>query len=215
MSVAPYDPSDHGFRSGSAIYAYPRDAKREINEALMRIRGPQAFLRFWNRVLTDDEREVLGGGVEDCFVRNCHCVNLLCELRSWIPERAIVEIAYQLEFLTVQRYSGLMTIVTGAEIGLTTVPGDIADRPSWDRQTGQLKFQGQLCREFRVARATKIVPVLDSFEEAGWPSCIEHQVSSIDPQRIHDVVGSLNSNLQDLHFRVNGNQICWEPATTR
>ena len=40
-------------------------SKKEINEASSRIRGPEAFLRFWDRVLTDVEKEQLGGDVED------------------------------------------------------------------------------------------------------------------------------------------------------
>ena len=214
MSVDPYDPAQFGFPDESAIFDYPQQAKKEINEASSRIRGPEAFLRFWDRVLTDVEKEQLGGDVEDCFERNKHCANLLCRLRAWGPEQAIVEIAYQLEFLTVQRYTQLMNLITGTDIGIATAI-ETNTRPSWNRQTGHLEFRGLICREVRVARATSIVPVLDSFQESNWPRCVEHRVSSIDPQRIHDIVGSLNSNLQGIRFHVNEHQICWEPTTTR
>ena len=215
MSVDPYDPSQHGFPIGSAVFGYPRTTRREINEASLRIRGAEAFLRFWERVLTDVEKEQVGGDVEECFARNSHCVNLLCELRNWTPEKAIVEIAYQLEFLTVQRYSSLMRLIAGADVGAITTSDEASIRPNWNRQTGHLEFRGQICREVRVARATNLVPVLDSFQESNWPRCVEHQVSSIDPQRIHDIVGSLNSSLEGIRFHVNERQICWEPTTTR
>ena len=215
MPVNPYDSAQFGFPDGSDIFDYPREARKVINEASCRIRGSQAFQRFWDRVLTDAEKGQLGGDLEVCFERNNHCVNLLCSLRDWIPELAIVEIAYQLEFFTVQRYSNLMSLVTGSGVGIESAADDSNDCPSWNRQTGYLEFRGLICREVRVARATSIVPVLDSFQESNWPRCVEHRVSSIDPQRIHDIVGSLNSNLQGIRFHVNEHQICWEPTTTR
>ena len=59
-------------------------------------------------------------------------------------------------------------------------------------------------------QAKSIVPILDKFQEMGWPGAIEFsELVSIDPQRIHQVVNKLNQNLGVISFFVQGNSICW------
>ena len=213
MPVNPFDPSQFGFPIASPIFDYPSEARKEINEASLRIGGPKGFLLFWNHVLTEAEKEQLGGDVEACYERNTHSANLLCGLRNWIPERAVVEIAFSLGFLTNQSYSRLTRLVSGTHVD-TFLTEDSHARPQWDRSTGRLEFRGDLCREIRrVSKATSIAPLLDRFQEANWPSCVEHEPCSIDPQRIHSVVRSLNTKLTGIRFRVNDNRICWDPLT--
>ena len=203
MPVDPFDPAEFGFPEGSPIFSYPPDARRAINEARMRIQGSQAYLRFWERVLTPKERDELGNDVEACFQANPININLLCRQRTWIPERSVVEIASRLNFLTSADYEWLRQVIGDP------VPGDPVT-PSWDRGTGQLTFQGQQLRQINVRAATLIVPILDAFEEQGWPSSLESPIdTSIDRQRIHDAVSNLNRSLKTIRFRVQGDSICW------
>ena len=100
MPINLFDPSEFGFPEGSAIFNYPLEARKAINEASIRIQGPQSYSRFWDRVLGATEREQLGDDFEACFAEDRNCINLLCRLRDWVAERAVVEIAHKLGFLT-------------------------------------------------------------------------------------------------------------------
>ena len=211
MYVNLFDPSEFGFPEGSAIFNYPPDAKKAINEARMRIRGGQAYSKFWNRVLDAHERNQLGNDLEACWQQN-HCsINLLCRLREWTAERAIVEIAHKIGFMDPAEYQWLLEVAGDPltdESSTTVEP-----TPSWNRETGLLEFAGQLCREIRVARATTITPVLDEFQAAGWPPSIVYVNNTVDDQRIHQVRRNLNSDLHGIYFTVQGQNICWHPSS--
>ena len=210
MPVDPFDPSDFGFPEGSAIFDYPSDKRKQINEARMRIQGAQAYVQFWEGVLTPSEKESLGNDMEACYQANPININLLCRLRNWTPERAVIEIAHELEFLTDKRYEKLCREV-GAN-GLANSPSEAGTRstPCWNLATGRLEFNGQLCRELNVRAATLIVPVLNAFESQGWPESIQSPVdSSIERQRIHDTVSNLNRSLEHIRFHVQGDSIIW------
>ena len=214
--VAPinlYDPADFGFPEGSPIFSYSRDARRAINEARMRIQGSQAYIRFWERVLTATERGELGNDVEECFQTNPISINLLCELRDWNPERAIVEIAHRIGFLTQVDYEWLREVVGVPVLDEPNSGNPLAgETPVWDHQVGRLDFRGKLCRDLHVARAKTIVPILDAFQEADWPPTVEYQDDTVDPQRIHQLVRNLNCGLTGIRFSVQDRHICWHPV---
>lgn len=191
------------------------DARRAINEARMRIQGSEAFIRFWERVLTPTERDGLGNDVDACIQSSPVNINLLCELRGWIPERAIVEIAHKIGFLTSVDYQWLRDVVGDPLLAEASSPvRPEQPTPSWDRESGRLEYDGELCRTIRTARATSIVPILDAFQAAKWQSTVDYQNETVEEQRIHQVVRNLNSNLTGIRFNVQDQQICWQPFST-
>ena len=202
------DPSQFGFPPNCQIYQLDPEIRKAIIEAFLRIRGPENFHQFWKILLTDDERDLLGGNIERCFEKDPICVNHLGQLRNWSPERATIEIAYQLGFLTSVRFDQLLVAI-GVEPRALGTNNAGANRPSWDLKSGRLEWNGQLLRQVKVSVATVIVPVLDAFEDADWCPCIENPIESIDPQKIHEIVQSLNTDLMHLRFRVQGENICW------
>ena len=215
MPINLFDPSDFGFPEGSAIFDYPPDARKAINEATMRTRGSESYVRFWNRVLSVAEREQLGNDLEVCFKQDPSCINLLCRLRDWIAERATIEIVYRLGFLTGADYQWLRNVVGDPISEETVAPlAPTLSTPSWDRSSGRLEFEGQLCREIRVARATAIVPILDAFQVGNWPPTIPYLNESHDGQRIHQIVRNLNMGLVGIRFGVRDQDICWSPSTS-
>ncbi len=209
MPLDLFDPNEFGFPEGSAIFDYPPDARKAINESRMRIRGYQAYVRFWERVLTNEERERLGGDVEICFYNDKNTARILSGLRDWTTERSVIEIAFRLNFLSPQDYDWLREIA-GDPVQAEPPNEEI---PSWNRETGQLEFGRQLCREIRVARATSIVPVLDEFQAAGWPPSVAYFNDTVDEQRIHQVVRNLNSNLNGICFSAQDQNICWRSSS--
>ena len=210
-----FDPSEFGFPEGSAIFDYPPDARKAINEATMRTRGPESYVRFWNRILSAAEREQFGDDVEACYEQNPSCINLLCRLRDWIAERATIEIAYHLGFLASVDYQWLRNVVGDPVLEETVAPpAPTSPKPSWDRAAGRLEFEGQLCREIRVAKATAIVPILDDFQAGEWPATVLYVNESHDGQRIHQVVRNLNTDLVGIRFAVIDQNIGWSLAVT-
>lgn len=209
MTVNLFDPKEFGFPEGSEIFNYLPDARKAINQASLRVRGQSAYSRFWLRALTAAERIKLGDDMELSWGRQPCSINLLCKLREWTAERAIVEIAHKIGFMDVAEYEWLLEV-----IGDSSATGSVSKSiPTWNRKNGRLELEGTLCRKVLVAKATTIVPVLDAFEDAGWPPAIEYPNESVDPQQIHQSVISLNTNLTGLRFNAQGDQVCWQLAS--
>ena len=204
MALNPFDPIQFGFTIGSPIFDYPPRAKKLVNEATVRIQGSSNYVQCWERMLTPDERKQFDDDVDKCVERHSSCLDLLCKLRSsWTRERTVVEIAYLFGYMSPQNYQWICQL-----------DGDsIPDRnvvPNWNRKTGRLEFDGRICREIKVVkRAKKIVPVLDKFQEAGWPSDIEYVSQSLDDQEIHQACRNLNSDLSHISFHVDTPNILW------
>jgi len=199
------DPAVHGFRADSLIYGYAIEVRREIIQASERIRGPRGFQLCWDRVLTEAEREDAGGDIDACYKTYLgHPGNLLVKLRQCSVEKAIIEVAYRLSFLTPQSYEWLLSEI--AE------DAPLTDTPVWDRESGRLVFDGHQIRKFR-SNAKNVVKILDDFEELNWPrSIIDPFQNHEDPQTVHQSVSSLNTNLEHLRFYVRDGRVCWESS---
>lgn len=199
------DPSQFGFPAGSLIYDCKPSARKAIIEARLRIRGVEVFSRFWERVLTANERKRLGNDMEPCFAAEAFSANCLGRLRGWSAEHAIIEIAYRVGFLSIADYEWLL-----ASLGVAIKQSILSRFPSWDLESGCLWLDGRIVRTVRVRVATNLVRVLNVFQEAGWPRCIVNPITSVDSQKIHEVVQSLNNNLIGIRFRVQDDNICWD-----
>jgi len=117
----------------------------------------------------------------------------------------------------------LDAIVQNELRGITTVPaGAGTDQatnhvvPQWNKETGELRWKGQVVRRV-VQRAVNIIAILNTFEEQGWPVKIKDPLAQeIDskvtakPQqaanlwRLHDTIKSLNHGLEVLRFHADG-----------
>lgn len=205
QSIAP-DPSTAGFPPGSGIFDLDADAQREIIQARQRIVGTEAFRRFWNRVLTVAERDRLGGDMDAAFRRDSFPANHLFPLRAISPERAIIEIALRLGFMTAETQQWLLE-----ELGESSDTTDSRPQPRWSRNSGRLEIDGKLARQVNMDRAPTITRVLDRFESEKWPECVRNPIESVDGQAIYNAVRSLNSGLTGMQFHANAGHICWEP----
>lgn len=197
------DPSQFGFPEGSIIYGCSTEVRREIVQASQRIRGGAAFQRFWDRVLSPNERDTLDGDVVQCFDQQ-YAPFFLVQLRGYSFERAIIEIAYRIEFLSKSTYEWLMH-----EIG-DSLPQNIFDKPVWKKDIGRLEFRGEQAREV-LSIADNVIRVFNDFENLEWPRCIDNPVESDNPQNIHEIVRSINDGLTCLRFGARKGRICWWP----
>lgn len=209
------DPSKNGFPGGSPIYTYSPQDQRTVIQALLRIKARPEFVKFWDQVLTDGERQELGDDIDACYKKNTFSSIHLAPLREWSSEQAIIEIAYRLNYLSSADYERFGTQHFGASgIGSSSSAGNCA-AVIWDRDSGRLMYNGQVCRTVKVARATSVVPVLDEFEKAGWPESIKGLVdTSENPQRIYEVVRRLNRDLEHISFTTQGESIIWSPTVS-
>ena len=143
MPLDLFDPSQFGFPQGSIIYTCEPSVRKAIIEARNRLRGSQIFTLFWQRVLTTNERNQLGGNMEECFAAENFSPNHLARLRSWSGEHAIVEIAHQLNFLTSNDYKWLMQSIGVGSASESSGQSPLSEQnvPSWNRSTGRLEFR--------------------------------------------------------------------------
>lgn len=91
--------------------------------------------------------------------------------------------------------------------------------PKWDRDRRQLRFDGQVVKEFKLPSPNQEA-VLMALEEEGWPARIDDPLSpapNLDPRRrLHDTIKALNRNQKRPLLRFmgdgSGEGIRWEPT---
>ena len=212
MALDNSDPSQHGFQQGSLIYNCEPSVRREIINAMYRIGDPHSYERFWNQILTGDEREQLGGSMESAFVDARSAINQLAMLRDWPPERAILEISYQLGGLLQPNYLFALSSL-GYETPESARPE--LDIPTWNANTGELRFRGLLCKTINAEQATAIGPILDLFQSRKWPERIRGLAGDAhEKNRLDSQIRSLNTKLHYIRFGRRGDGIRWYSATS-
>ena len=89
--------------------------------------------------------------------------------------------------------------------------------PKWNRELRELRAGVLVVKRFKVpARNQELI--LDSFEEEGWPTCIDDPLPPLpdqdSKQRLHDTIDRLNRSQVNrmIRFRGNGNGcgVRWE-----
>jgi hypothetical protein len=182
----------------------PREVLLEIETLARRLQiAPEADF-VWNRLLSELERQRLGGNLETCFAQG-GTIGIWMRARGVSRHRAILDIAHQ-RGLDDATYNRLLR-ETGEE-----ERRDTRERPSWQRATGELRFNGSLVRVVRIfSRPSNIQLILDAFEDAGWPDTIPNPLGN-DQQRLHQALRSLNRNRPRIRFRaLSGAQyITWQ-----
>ncbi|HVU88287.1 MAG TPA: hypothetical protein VHD36_13285 [Pirellulales bacterium] len=119
---------------------------------------------------------------------------------------------------------GESRVLTATEprVAICRVPAseDLSGLPKWDRDRRQLRFDGQVVKEFKLPSPNQEA-VLMALEEEGWPARIDDPLSpspNLDPRRrLHDTIKALNRNQKRTLLRFmgdgSGEGIRWEPAT--
>lgn len=72
---------------------------QELRAQYLRVKSPAAALRMWERLLTEQDRKRLGGDLEKAY-RAHSTAGMWMRLRGVSLERAVVDLAYGLGFLT-------------------------------------------------------------------------------------------------------------------
>lgn len=183
----------------------------ELQTQYLRIKAAISADRLWQRVLTEEERQRLGGDLEACW-RRLSTAGMWMELRGVSRERAVIEVAGELGFLTESNARWLLR-----EIGEESPASqEASERPSWHPERSELRWGAQVIRRVRLmANPSNIQLILDAFQAAGWPSRIDDPLpNGPDQQRLHQAVLSLNEGLDVIRFHVQegGQAVTWSVA---
>ncbi len=187
----------------------PAKIRDTIEELQGKVARPQWASRIWDKLLTERERQKLGGDLEKCLNTLGSTVHIWMKAKDVSLLRAIADLAKRLGFIIDMDYEWILR-----EIGETDDRADTQVRPRWNRDRGELSFQGTIARKLRSINIAKnIVTILDTFEVEGWPDRIDDPLPKRrDSQRLRETIANLNKNLHYLRFRADGTGqgVVWE-----
>ncbi len=187
----------------------PPKVMEELQTQYLRIKAFVSATRLWERVLTNQERQRLGGEVEGSHAK-LGTVGMWQAVRGGSDARAVIDIAQALGFLDQTGYHWLL-----GEIG--EKPRKVQEplhRPTWDAREGELRLAGQVIRPVRVlGKPSNVQIILDAFQKAKWARQIRNPLP-LGQQQLHQALRSLNKSLREIRFhsRNGGQIISWETA---
>ncbi|MDZ4779590.1 MAG: hypothetical protein SGJ19_05000 [Planctomycetia bacterium] len=82
------------------------------------------------------------------------------------------------------------------------------ERPEWKKgkSIGELTFRGDVIRKVKIS-AAKLVPILDGFQELGWPDTALSPLSDdTDGERLRSALKQLNNGLTLIKFHATGDK---------
>lgn len=176
----------------------PARLRRTLDELETRVQGSVTAIAVWEKHLSPAERKTLGDDAYRAWKHNGHTAGMWAAVHGVSKDRAIVDIAYALDWLDTKSCKALLTALGERS--------NAADTPRWLSSTGELWFQGEVIRRIRnQAKASTIVRILAAFEENGWPSTIDDPVTAGgDSVQRRRAVESLNHGLTLIRFACAG-----------
>jgi|SRR5579883_2862759 len=121
-----------------------------------------------------------------------------------------------------QERLGRLTVVTTGKSAQPAAPDTIqaaglrneAVKPFWCPSTGRLSYLND--SKPLTAKAKRVLPVLDAFQAANWPSVIA-MPRDLEKKKVGDVVDSLNRAIPFIRFTIAGpnKTIRWEYPSAR
>ncbi len=177
----------------------PAELAQEVSDELrthyLRIKPLAAAERLWQRALRARDRQKLGGDMVKAFAK-LGTIGMWQKVHGGSRARAIVEVARAIGTLDGTTHDWLFREI-GERAGRRE---NITDRPTWDRETGQLCFRGEIIRNVRVMAApSNIQRILDDFQRAKWKRTMRSPLPR-EQQRLHQALRSLNKNLDKIRF---------------
>ncbi len=150
--------------------------------------------RMWVRVLTKDERLLLGD-FESNWLR-FRTIGTLLQVRSISVEEAVITISERVSLLEHESATWLR-----AELGLKLAkPLALGDRPDWNVELGELNLGNDVIRRCRVLREpSNIQQILDEFQAHAWPNRIENPLT-LGQTQLHETLRYLNKDLKKIRF---------------
>lgn len=207
--VGPLAVSNTAAPQTSWFESLPKRAQDALQQAGRRVLLVESQCLFWERVLTDAEREELGDP-HTAFKQYGGIIGVWRKLNGGSQPRAIIESAYRLGHLDPASREWLQREIGESPEASTPVPE--TPRPAWRQEVGQLLFGTELIRRVRVMKTPSNVQIiLDAFEAAGWPKSIPNPLK-LGSQELHEALRSLNEGMVRIRFhsQQGAQVIYWE-----
>lgn len=187
-----------------------------VSELYSRVQIPHSFERMWNQLLTEADRQTLGGDLDQAHQH-------FGTTSAWMLVRgvanrfvALVQVGFELEFLTQQIAQHLLRALAEPE-GKPVTKSEVT--PRWNRDLGTLSLAGEMLRKVkRFKIRSNVERILDAFEDHGWPLSIANPLEdSKDHVKIQQAVKQLNEKLLNIRFLVTagGTRVIWASADTK
>ena len=186
----------------------PPKLKKKFDELRLKVEDVPVAIGIWDSLFTNKERESLGGDAFKAWKEQGHSTaGMWSKVREVTPAKAVVDIAYEFDWLDTRTRAQLIKAFGEEE------PPSVL--PRWIKPKGEVLFRGVVVRRIaRPLQAKKIVTILDTFEELGWPRQIDDPVTSGGPHNAarRRVIESLNKGLTGIHFICvgDGERFGWE-----
>lgn len=181
--------------------------KQRLGELVHYLNPIAAASKMWFRKFKDWQRNELENDFEGSY-QQWGTIGMWQRIYDVSQTRAIVELAYKLDFISPSEAEDLTRSLGEAEV--TEIR---PFRPHWNKESGELLFRGKVVKKVkRRNHAKNVVAVLNSFQKEGWSNGIDDPLSSERlPSRLRDTVKSLNTNLIMIRFEADGSgeRITW------
>jgi len=187
--------------------------KKKVDELRLKVQVASAAIAVLDSLFANKERESLWGDAYKAWKEHGHTAGIWRKARELTPAGTVVDIGYDFDWLdTPTRVQVIKAL--GEELQRSVLP-------QWLKSTGEVWFRGSVVRRIaRPLQAKKIVAILDTFEEMGWPRHIDDPITSGRPysEARRRAIESLNKGLTDIRFFCagDGERFCWkEQSATR
>lgn len=174
------------------------EARKDLETAYRQLQRPGSAKLLWTH-LTAAERKRLGPDYLTAYQEYGGTVQLWRHLRGGTPWQAIAEIAHTVGLLSDPARRRLLR-----ELGEPDAASASSVKIEWIKTLGELRLNDDLIRRVRVGHATKVVPILDAFQECGWPEHMDDPITAGDSQRLREVLRVLNRGLKRIRFHADG-----------
>jgi hypothetical protein len=175
----------------------------ELAELRIKLRLEPVPTKIWRGLLSEDERETLGGGK----VPPPRLTESYAKLRGHTPARALVELAKSVSLLDEAEYRRLRAAIDEPVEPPRTVP-------RWDAASGKLYFRGEIVRTV-TRRGTNMRLILDAFDDAGWPLWIYNPLpGGADSGKLRQTLYDLRKTLKAINLIPDGTAtgILWQES---
>ena len=178
----------------------------KLQELRQSVEVSPAVRRFWERILNPGQRQELGGF--DTAFQSTGPIGIWMKLRRISAEQAVMDLAIRLNLTDRATTEWILR-----ELDQPDIPPEASDVPSWNKESRQLMFRGQVVRQVaRPTQARNLVAILDAFEEQGWPPRIDDPLPrGRDTKRLQSAIETFNEKCQmiRLHADGTGQGISW------
>lgn len=176
----------------------PSEARKDLDSAYRQLQRPGGAKLLW-AYLTVAEQKRLGPDYLTAYQTYGGTIQLWLYLRGGTPWRAIADVAQTVGLLSESARRRLLR-----ELGEPDAASASSVNVEWIKTLGELRLNDEVIRRVRVGHATKVVPILDAFQECGWPEHIDDPITAGDGQRLRDALKVLNRGLERIRFHADG-----------